>query len=78
MSHLEVPPPPPRLATVTKIYKKTATIEFDTREKATITERSNFTFTPPNTPPLLPNEVSHHHLFPSHPRKPVTPASQSL
>ena len=56
---------PPCLATVTKGYKKTATICFDTGESATITERSNFTFTPPNTPPLPPGDITHYHLSPS-------------
>ena len=55
---------PPCLATVTKVYKKTATICFDTGESATITERINFTFTPPNTPPLPPGDITHYHLFP--------------
>ena len=55
---------PPCLATVTKVYKKTATICLDTGESATITERSNFTFTPPNTPPLPPGDITHYHLFP--------------
>ena len=62
MLHPEMPPP--RLATVTKVYKKTATVCFDTGESATITERSNFTFTPPNTPPLPPGDITHYHLFP--------------
>ena len=44
----------PCLATVTKTYKKTATIQFDNGESATITERSNFTFTPPPQHPSAP------------------------
>ena len=55
---------PPCLATVTKVHKKTATICFDTGGSATITKRSNFTFTPPNTPPLSPGDITHYHLFP--------------
>ena len=58
---------PPCLATVTKVYKTTATICFDTGESATITERSNFTFTPPNTPPLPQGDITHYHLFPPFP-----------
>ena len=54
---------PPCLATVTKVHKKTATICFDTGKSATITERSNFTFTFPNTPPLPPGDITHYHLL---------------
>ena len=79
--HLNAAPrnAPPCLATVTKTYKETATIQSDTGECGTITERSSFTTSPPNTPPLRTCEITHHHLFtPSLPRKHATPTSQFL